>query len=155
MDRFENEEAERQFELARKALEEEDFKKALAHLEKALELRDNPDWHSYAGLCIALEQDEFLTGEHLCRASIEHDEDNPIHYLNLAKVYLAAGKKRQALETLRQGMARGGNERILSLIFQLGTRNPPVFRFLKRSHPLNKYMGMLLHRRALQRRGLP
>lgn len=155
MERLDSEEAERQFDLARKALEEEDFTKALAHLENALELCDNPDWHSYAGLCIALERNEFLVGEHLCNASIEHDEDNPVHYLNLAKVYLAAGKKAEALETLRQGMSRGGDERILSLLSQLGTRNPPVFSFLKRSHPLNKYMGILLHRRALRRRGLP
>lgn len=155
MEQLDYGEAERHFDLACKALEEEDFTKALEHLEKALELRDNPDWHSYAGLCIALERNEFLTGEHLCIASIEHDEGNPVHYLNLARVYLAAGNKEKALETLRQGMARGGNERILSLLFQLGTRNPPIFRFLKRNHPLNKYLGILLHRRALRRRGLP
>jgi Flp pilus assembly protein TadD len=155
MERMDSGEADQQFDLARKALEEEDFTNALAHLEKALDLCDNPDWYSYAGLCIALERNEFLTGENLCLASIEHDEGNPFHYLNLAKVYLAAGKKGEALETLREGMARGGNERILALLFQLGTRNPPVFRFLKRNHPLNKYMGILLYRRALRRRGLP
>ena len=153
MERSDSGEAENQFDLACKAIEGEEFTKALVHLEKALELCDNPEWHSYAGLCIALERGEFLTGEHLCLASIEHDEDNPVHYLNLAKVYLAAGSKEKALETLRQGMARGGNERILALILQLGTRNPPVFRFLNRNHPLNKIMGILMHRRAMRRRG--
>ncbi len=149
------EEAEKQFELARKAIDEENFTTALAHLEKALDLYDNPGWHSYAGLCIAMERGDFLVGEHLCQASIEYDEADPAHYLNLGKVYLAAGKKSKALDTLREGMVRGGNERTLALLFELGTRNPPVFRFLKRSHPLNKYLGMLLHRRALRRRGLP
>jgi tetratricopeptide (TPR) repeat protein len=110
MERLDVEEAEQQFKLARKALEEEDFTTALTHLEKALELHDNPDWHSYAGLRIALERGDYLVAEHLCLASIEHDEGNSAHYLNLGKVYLAAGKKSEALETLREGMARGGNE---------------------------------------------
>jgi tetratricopeptide (TPR) repeat protein len=155
MERLDVEEAEQQFKLARKALEEEDFTTALTHLEKALELHDNPDWHSYAGLRIALERGDYLVAEHLCLASIEHDEGNSAHYLNLGKVYLAAGKKSEALETLREGMARGRNERILALLFQLGKRNPPVFSSLKRTHPLNKYLGIILHRRALRRRGLP
>lgn len=154
-DRLKIEEAEKYFELARKALDEENFTTALVHLEKALELHDDPDWHSFAGLCIAMERGDFQVGEHLCRASIDHDEGNPVYYLNLAKVYLKAGKKREALDILREGMAKGGNERILALLLQLGTRNPPLFPFLKRNHPLNKFFGKLLHRRALQRRGLP
>ncbi len=155
MDRLDMNEAEKYFELARKALEEENFTKALDHLEKALELHDNPDWHSFAGLCIAMERGDFPVGEHLCLASIEHDQGNPVYYLNLAKVYLTAGKKKEAFDVLREGMARGGNERILALLLQLGTRKPPVFPFLKRSHPLNKFFGKLLHRRALRRRGVP
>jgi tetratricopeptide (TPR) repeat protein len=155
MSRFDANEAEQQFKLALKALEEEDFKTALTLLENALGLHDNPDWHSYAGLCIAQERSDFTVAEHLCLASIEHDETNPVHYLNLGKVYLAAGKKWKAIETLREGMALGGNERILALLFQLGKRNPPVFRSLNRSHPINKYLGIFLHRRAVRRRGLP
>ncbi len=155
MERSDIEKADEYIALARKALEEENFTTALGNLEKALELHDNPEWHSFAGLCIAMERGDFLVGEHLCLSSIEYDESNPDHYLNLGKVYLAAGRKRKALDILREGMVRGGNERILALLFEIGTRNPPVFRFLKRSHPFNKYLGMLLHRRALRRRGLP
>ncbi len=155
MEQLALEEAEKEFKLAHKALEEDDFKTALVHLEKALELHDNPDWYSYTGFCIAMERGEFRTGEDLCLASIEHDEGNTDHYLNLGRLYLASGKKEKALETLRTGMAKGGNEGILALLFQLGTRKPPVLSFLKRSHPLNKFLGSLLHRRALRRRGLP
>ncbi|HTP66633.1 MAG TPA: hypothetical protein VMJ66_14670 [Geobacteraceae bacterium] len=155
MDRSDSGDAGLQFDLAYKALEEEDFTKALTHLENALELQDNPAWYSYTGLCIAMERREFLVGELLCRASIEQDEGNPDHFLNLAKVYLAAGKKAKVLESLRQGMDRGGDERLLALLLQLGTRNPPFFRFLKRNHPVNKIMGIVLRRRALRSRGLP
>jgi Flp pilus assembly protein TadD len=155
MERSAFDEAKEQFELAWKAMEEEEFTSALGHLEKAFALHDDPDWHSYAGLCIAKERGEFQVAESLCIASIEHDDANPVHYLNLGKVYLAAGKKREALDALRRGMDKGGSERILSLLVQIGTRHLHVFRFLKRSHPLNKYLGLLVHRREIRRRGLP
>ncbi len=148
-------EAKEQFELARKAIEEEKFTSALAHLENAFALHDTPDWHSYAGLCIAKERGEFLVAESLCLASIEHDDANTVHYLNLGKVYLAAGKKREALDILRRGMDKGGSERILCLLTQIGTRHSQTFHFLKRSHPLNKYLGLLVRRRELRRRGFP
>jgi Flp pilus assembly protein TadD len=134
MPRLDTNEAEQQFKLALKALDEEDFTTALAHLENALELHDNPDWHSYAGLCIALERGDFPVAEHLCLASIEHDESNPVHYLNLGKVYLAAGKKCKALEILHEGMALGGTERILALLFKL-EKEITSLPSLKRSHP--------------------
>ncbi|MRR06390.1 MAG: tetratricopeptide repeat protein [Deltaproteobacteria bacterium] len=155
MERSALEEAELQFELVLKSIEEMDYAAGLVHLEKALELHDDTGWHSYVGLLIALERGEFAVAECLCRASIEHDEANPVHYLNLGKVYLAAGRKQEALATLRKGMELGGNERILALLSQLGTRTPPFFRSLKRSHPLNKFLGILLHRRELRSRGLP
>lgn len=155
MERPSLDEAEREFELARRALGEADYEAALSHLEKALALHDNPSWYSFAGVCIAKGRGEFRTGVDLCLASIGQDGENPLHYLNLAKVYLAAGNKEQALRALREGMARGGSAEMLSLLIEFGTRSPPVFRSLKRSHPLNKYFGILLHRRALKRRGLP
>ncbi len=155
MERSALDDAEKQFQLARKAIEEEDFTTALTHMENAFALHDDPGWHSYLGLCIALERKEFQVAEALCRASIEHDDADPVHYLNLGKVYLASGRKREALETLRAGMAKGGNERILALLLDLGTRQPQLLRFLKRNHPLNKFLGNLLHRRAVRRRGLP
>ncbi len=155
MERSAFDEAKEQFELARKAIEEEKFTSALAHLENAFALHDNPDWHSYVGLCIAKERNEFLVAESLCLASIEHDDANPVHYLNLGKVYLAAGKKQEALDILRRGMDKGGSERILCLLTQIGIRHLHIFRFLKRSHPLNKYLGRLVRRREIRRRGLP
>lgn len=155
MERSALDEAEEQFQLARKAIEEEDFTTALVHMENAFALHDEPKWHSYLGLCIALERKEFQVAESLCRTSIDHDDADPVHYLNLAKVFLASGRKQEAIETLRTGMAKGGNERILALLLDLGTRQPQVLRFLKRNHPLNKFLGNLLHRREVRRRGLP
>ena len=155
MEQLAIEEAEQRFELAQKAFEEKDFTSALALMEKALELHDNPNWYSYLGVCIAMERKDFQTAELRCLASIDHEKGNPVHYLNLGKVYLAAGNKSKALETLRKGMDQGGNEKILALLFQLGTRAAPFFSSLKRNHPLNKFFGILLHKRAIRHRDLP
>lgn len=148
-------EAEQKFDLALKAFDEKDFTTALTLIENALELHDNPNWCSYLGVCIAMERKDFPSGELRCLTSIDHDKGNPVHYLNLGKVYLAAGNKSKALETLRKGMAQGGNEKILALLFQLGTRTPPFFSSLRRNHPLNKFFGILLHKRAIRHRDRP
>ncbi len=149
------EQAEQEFELAQRALKEDDFDAALNHLEKALELDDNPGLYSYAGYCIAKGRGELRTGISLCQASIRGEPDNPAHFLNLGKVYLAWGDKYMALQALRDGMAKGGNAEILSLLMDFGVRNPPFFPSLKRSHPLNKLIGRYLHLRALRRRSIP
>ena len=78
--------AESEFELGRKALDTDDFEVALAHFETALELKDNPCWYSYVGFCIARGHGDFGTGVTLCQMSLEVEEDNPVHYLNLGKV---------------------------------------------------------------------
>jgi tetratricopeptide (TPR) repeat protein len=148
-------EAEREFELARKALEKEDFEAALVHLESALEQNDNPSWYSYVGYCIAKGRGEFRTGLDLCLMALELEPDNPVHYLNLGKVYFVSGNKKKALLAFRDGLAKGGNEEILRMLVESGMRNAPVFTSLPRSNPLNKFLGMLLHRHALRKRGLP
>ena len=148
-------EAEREFELGRKALDKEDFEAALAHFETALELKDNPCWYSYVGNCIASGRGDFGTGVTLCQMSLEVEPENSVHYLNLGKVYLASGNKKKALLTFRDGLAKGGNEEILQMLVEFGTRNTPVFKSLPRSNPLNKFLGNLLHRHALRKRDVP
>ena len=148
-------EAEREFELARKALNKEDFEAALAHLEIALELNDNPCWYSYVGYCIAKGRGEFRTGVDLCQMALEMEPENPVHNLNLGKVYLASGNKKKAQLAFRDGLAKGGNEEILRMLVEFGMRNAPVFTSLPRSNPLNKFLGILLHRHALRKRGIP
>jgi tetratricopeptide (TPR) repeat protein len=155
MELMQVEQAEQEFELARQALKEEDCEAALIHLEKALELSDNPSWYSYAGYCIGKGRGEMKTAIGLCLTAIEEEPENPVHYLNLGKVYLAFGDKDKALRTLREGMAKGGSAEIMAMLMEFGVRNPPFFPSLKRSHPLNKLIGRFLHRRALRRRGVP
>jgi predicted Zn-dependent protease len=139
-----------EFERARGELAAGNVLTALAGLEKALGARDEPGWYSFLGYCVARERGHVGRGLELCRAAIEHDPGNPLHYLNLSKVHLVAKQKAEALQVLRQGKALGGSPEIDRLLMELGTRRPPVLPFLSRGNPLNKYLGIMLGRLGLR-----
>lgn len=146
MDLTPSEDADKLYAKALEALNAGETPAALAFLERALKVKDNPSWHSYLGYFIAKERGQVKKGSDLCQASLKVEPGNPVHYLNLAKVQLINRQKGEALKTLRQGMAAGGNEEISGLLTRLGTRKPPVLTFLRRDHFLNKYLGILLSR---------
>jgi len=123
---------------------------ALALLERALKLDDNRSWHSYLGYCIAKERGQVKKGSDLCLDSLECEPENPVHFLNLAKVHLVAGSKNEALETLRKGMSLGGNPAIVALLERIGKRKPPVLSFLARANPVNRVLGLLLDKMRLR-----
>lgn len=127
-----------------------EFSSALAQLERVLKMGENPLLHSYLGFCIAKERGQVKKGTELCLASLECEPQNPVHYLNLARVYQVAGDKRQAIGVLRKGMGMGGSEEILALLDKLGTRKPPPLSFLSRDHILNKWLGIALSRIGLR-----
>ena len=141
-------EAEREFELGRKALDKDDFETALAHFKTALELNNNPCWYSYLGNCLARGLGYFWMGVELCLESLVVEKANATHYLNLGKVYLSSGNREKAVLVFRQGLALGGNQEILQMLVEFGTRNAPVFKSLSRSNPLNKFLGFLLYRQT-------
>lgn len=123
---------------------------ALALLERSLKIVDNPLLHSHLGYCIAKERGQVKRGRDLCLATIELDPDNPVHYLNLARVHQVAKQKAEAIAALREGVARGGNDEICAMLSALGTRKSPPLPFLSRTNPLNKWLGILFSRIGLR-----
>lgn len=119
---------------------------ALAQLERALKISDNKALHSYLGYCIAKERGQVKRGKELCLASLEIDPQNPVHYLNLAKVYHVGGEKGAAIAALRDGVKVGGSDEIVSMLNALGTRKNPPLSFLSRGNAVNKWLGILLGR---------
>lgn len=150
MERQSGVEAEREFARALDALAEDNAVAALAHLEKALKLNDNPCWYSYLGYCVAKERGQYRRGVELCLVSMETERENPAHSLNLGKVHLVSGQKNEALRVFREGMAKGGEAEIQRHLEELGMRKPPVLSFLPRTNILNKYLGLLLSRLGLR-----
>src|SRR5690242_7346528 len=116
MDRAITAEGERLFDGALNALAAGETPAALAKLERALKLKDDHAWYSFLGYCIAKERGQVKRGLELCETSLAADAANPVHFLNLAKIHLLAGKKEEAVAALRSGMSAGGSEEILALL---------------------------------------
>jgi hypothetical protein len=71
-------------------------------------------------------------------------------YLNLGRVHLKAGRKRDAIETVRKGLGFGDSKEAVLFLNTLGTRRKPVLPFLPRRNFLNKYLGLLFSRLGLR-----
>lgn len=139
-----------EFERARRALTMENTVAALACLERALGLEDNPRWYSFLGYCVAKERGQVTKGVELCMTSLELEPGNPDHYLNLGKVYLVSNNKEGAIRAFREGMVKGGSREIVEKLKEFGARKPPVIPFLERANPLNRYLGLFLKRIGLR-----
>jgi tetratricopeptide (TPR) repeat protein len=123
---------------------------ALACFDKAFINGKSPELLSYLSYCIATERGQIYEALKLCNNALSQEPDNPVHYLNLGRIYLHAGKKEEALLILRKGLSFGDNQAIRSILEKIGTRGKPVFPFFSRNSFLNKYVGILLHRLKLR-----
>lgn len=120
----------------------------LLHVQRALEIApQNPFYLSYMGLLKALAENKFGEAETLCREAVRIKRNHPQPYLNLAEVYLQAGRPKDALETLEKGLVSAGLDvRIRRALQNIGLRREPVLPSLARSNPLNKLLGKFRHR---------
>ena len=142
--------AQKEFDRAQQELDLNNVLAALACLERALSIWNDPLWHSRLGFCIAKQRGQLTRAFELCRNSIEHDPGNPLHYLYLGKVYLVAGNTLEALQVFRQGMILGGNPELQRMLDSIGTRKSPVISFLSRDNLLNKFLGIIFDRFGLR-----
>jgi tetratricopeptide (TPR) repeat protein len=117
---------------------------ALVYFEKAAQIKNVPVYVSYLALCIAKERGQMRKAISLCEEAIKKEPENPIHYLNLGRIYLHAGNKETAINTLRAGLRYETNQQIIDELNKLQTRKPPVVPFLERNNPINKYLGIML-----------
>jgi Flp pilus assembly protein TadD len=102
---------------------------------------------SYLGVALARTQQKWADAERLCDSAVRMKRNQAQLYLNLAEVYMAAGRKDDAREALISGMKYARRDIRLNIAMaKLTPRRPPVFTFLERKHPLNRHFGMLRHR---------
>ena len=116
--------AEESFRKGMQALHEAQTVKALAMFEAALKLeqkfrgaRPQPRYLSYYGLCLGLEGTRLKEAIELCREAVAAESYNADLHLNLARVLLAAGRRRDGWEMLQKGLRlepRHEGERIRS-----------------------------------------
>ncbi len=130
---------------------------ALPHIRRASDLEEhNPFYSSYLGVALARAEEKWAEAENLCDKAVRMKRDQPQLYLNLAEVYVAAGRNQDALETLYMGIRYAQRDRRLGqMLSTLSTRRPPVFTFLNRRHFLNRTVGMWRHRTLKLLEGQP
>ena len=141
-------EAFREFKTGLTLLRDNYANRALNHIQKAAELeKNNPYYMSYLGVALARTQQKWADAERLCDNAVRMKRNQAQLYLNLAEVYLSAGRKEDAREALLAGMKYARRDVRLSIAMaKLTPRRPPVFTFLERKHPLNRHFGLLRHR---------
>lgn len=141
-------EAEREFREGLRLFRSNYYGKALAKFRWAVELeRHNPLYVSYLGLLLALAQKKYGDAEQLCHTALRMKRNEVQCYLNLAEVYIQAGKKGDAVETLLVGLQYTKRDpRLKRALRKLGVRRSPVIPFLERKHFLNRHLGRLRHR---------
>jgi len=108
---------------------------------------------SYFGLCLALVEKRIKPAIDLCKRAIELQFYNVDHYANLARVYMAAGNRKKALEILEQGSkSHPDDESLLAVRRELGIRSRPPVPFLERSNPINISLGQARHAKKVAER---
>lgn len=105
-------------------------------------LRGTADGCSYFGVAIALYAKRYREAIDLCKRSVRLQPSNPYHYVNLARVMVAAGNRKKAVEALEQGIGQlPENRTILEFWSTIGRRAKPAIPFLPRDNPLNVVLG--------------
>lgn len=108
---------------------------------------------SFFGLCVALVQKNFKIGVELCKRAIDLEFYNGDHYANLARVYVAAGNRKKAIEAADTGMRIvPDHEELRKARRELGVRSRPTVPFLDRSHPINVTLGQTRHAKKVAER---
>jgi tetratricopeptide (TPR) repeat protein len=124
--------------------------------QAALQYPNDPFIISYYGCLQALVDRKYRAGVENCKKAITLIQREssfgeemlyPTFYLNLGRAYIAAGKKDDALDAFKKGLKyNSGHRDILNELRALGKRKKAVVPFLDRSNPINKYIGLILHK---------
>lgn len=123
---------------------------ALVCFERAAQMERSPIISSYLAFCLAAARGRFEEAMAMGNEALAKEPTNAVHYLNLGRVYLLAGRKEEAIRIFRQGVQHEGHEEVIRELERLGTRKPPVIRLLRREHLLNRWLGIILGKLGLR-----
>ncbi|MEQ1472359.1 MAG: tetratricopeptide repeat protein [Candidatus Acidiferrum sp.] len=141
-------EAFREFKTGLNLLRDNYADRALPHMRRAVDLdKNNPYYMSYLGVVLARSEKKWGEAESLCDSAVRMKRNQAQLYLNLADVYKTAGRRDEAVEALQAGLKFARRDiRLTIAMNKLLPRRSPVLRFLGRTHPLNRQLGILRHR---------
>lgn len=125
------------------AVDQGDTVCGMLYLEKLIACVESPLLSSYFAVCLAKEREDYEEAFALLGKSQGEEPGEPVHYLNLGRVHLARGAKREAIRAFRDGLLFGEHPGIRGELRRIGWRNPRVFPRLPREHFLNRYLGYI------------
>ncbi len=104
-------------------------------------------YRSYHGLSLIYCGD--VSGLNLCRHAAGVENIKPGVFVNLVLAELRFRHRRRAWEALCRGFdVDPDNPQLRKLARKMGVRRRPCLPFLKRAHPLNKWLGKVTYRRS-------
>lgn len=123
-------------------------------LQASVRFPEDPLILSYYGCLQALVDKKYRSGVENCKRAIlllksqgssSAEVLYPVLYLNLGRAFIAAGRKKDAIDSLNKGLKYdSGHSDLRKELQGLGVRKQPPVAFLDRSNPINKYIGMML-----------
>jgi Flp pilus assembly protein TadD len=121
---------------------------AFEYLRNAAESnQQNPYYLSFLGVSVARAQRKWSAAVQLCERAVSLRRNEVQLYLNLAEVYVSAGRRDDAVAVLdKASMYSSMDVRVKRARAELGKRSSPVLSFLERGHFLNRSLGKLRHR---------
>jgi Flp pilus assembly protein TadD len=130
-------------------LKSDNIDKALRSLEKAFrEDKKDTEIMSYYGMCKAVRGGRVGLGIELCIQAIKGDHRSGDYYLNLGKVFVAAGNIKGAVLVFRKGLGFDHkNSELIKALTGLGYRSRPAIRVIDRSNLINRFFGKLMRKK--------
>jgi len=98
---------------------------------------------SYRAYCLACERRTIPKAINMALRALQEDRTHPLIYLNLGRIYYAAGFKEKALGFYRQGLRYQQHPLLLQRMEMLCPRRRRLFPFLNRSNLLNVIPGKI------------
>jgi len=135
------------FHRAELCIRRRNYEKAEALLSEALKISpENPCYISYYGLVIGMLGD-LAEAEKLCRKAVQLYAFNPIIFVNLGRILLERGNRKEAREMFSHAYGMDNRNAAAALeLSGMGVRRPPVFSWLPRNSAPNVWFGKLRHR---------
>ena len=124
------------------------FEASLLLDSRAQKNSGQPRYRSYYGLCLSSTKGKMKEALKLCRKACEDEFYNHEVWFNLGRVEQEAGNRYKAHKALVRALHLSPHkEKIREALNQLGLRRAPVFSFLHRDHPFNRFLGRLTYRK--------
>jgi tetratricopeptide (TPR) repeat protein len=104
------------------------------------------DGLSWYALVMALVERKYQPAVEMAKKAIELQFYRADHYVNLARIHVAAGDRKLAVEVVEKGLEIVPDDTALTQLREdLGIRQRPPLPFLDRKNPINRAVGRSRH----------